>query len=434
MERILAQATKVAEEAEVFQVSSEETQVQFEANRLKQLQTRQQTGVALRIIKQGKTGYATTTGMDNGRELVNNALETAAFGKVAGFQLPGLTAYPSVDIFDDAVNSVSTGEMVGLGEEMIAAVIGHTPEIVCEAVVHRGVINISIINSRGGQADYRKSFFSLDIEGSLIEETDMLFVGDSESSCHPIKDPKTVTNLVLQQLDLAKNRATAPNKLLPVVFTPNGIASAMIMPLMSAFNGKTVLEGASPIGSKQGQLVFDKKLHLHDDATISYRPGSRPCDDEGIASRRTALIEGGIVANFLYDLQTAALAGKESTGNGSRSRGSLPSPAPSAFTIAPGDTTFDDMIKDIKEGLVVDFLMGASQGNILGGDFSGNVLLGYKVENGEIVGRVKDTMVSGNIYQVLKDITAIGSEARWVGSSLQIPHIYCPGISVASKG
>jgi PmbA protein len=141
-----------------------------------------------------------------------------------------------------------------------------------------------------------------------------------------------------------------------------------------------------------------------------------------------------VLFDFLYDLQTAALAGKQSTGNGSRSRGGLPSPSASAFTITPGDTAFDDMIKDIKEGLLVDFLMGASQGNILGGDFSGNVLLGYKIENGEIIGRVKDTMVSGNIYKALKDITAIGSEARWVGSSLFTPPIYLPGIAVSSKG
>ncbi|MCK4863565.1 MAG: TldD/PmbA family protein, partial [Dehalococcoidales bacterium] len=78
--------------------------------------------------------------------------------------------------------------------------------------------------------------------------------------------------------------------------------------------------------------------------------------------------------------------------------------------------------------------MGAEQGNILGGDFSGNVLLGYKVENGKIVGRVKDTMVSGNIYKMLKDIAAIGSEARWISGFLQTPPLYCKGISVSSKG
>jgi len=77
--------------------------------------------------------------------------------------------------------------------------------------------------------------------------------------------------------------------------------------------------------------------------------------------------------------------------------------------------------------------MGATQGNILGGDFSGNVLLGYKVESGKIVGRVKNTMVSGNIYQIFKQITAIGSETKWVGGFLNTPPLYCSSVSVASK-
>ncbi len=202
---------------------------------------------------------------------------------------------------------------------------------------------------------------------------------------------------------------------------------------MTAFNGKIVLEGASPIGNKLGQLVFDEKLRLWDDSTLAYRPSSCPCDDEGIASQRTPLIERGVVTNFIYDLQTAALAHTKSTGNGHRGRGGVPAPSPSAFIIAPGNTTFDEMVSDIREGLVIEQLMGAEQGNVLGGDFSGNVLLGFKVENGKIVGRVKDTMVSGNIYQLLKQVAAIGNEPKWVDGFLQTPHIYCPSLSVASK-
>ena len=433
MEHILTRAKKLAEEAEVFQISSEETQVRFEANRLKQIQTKQQTSMALRLVRQGRIGYATTTEIGDSQELVSNAVETAQFGTTARFQLPGLMDYPQVKVFDNAVESVSIEAMIGLGEEMIAAVTRHTPSIICEAGVSRGVISVSIINSRGGQADYRKSFFDLGIEGTLIEDTDMLFVGESENSCHPLSKPETVTALVLQQLELAKNRASAPSRQLPVVFTPNGVASALILPLMVAFNGKTVLEGASPVGNRLGQPVFDDKLWLWDDPTVLYRPGSRPCDDEGIPSQRTPLVEKGTVASFLYDLQTAALAGTRSTGNGRRG-GGLPAPSPSAFIIAPGNTTFDEMVQDVKEGLVIEQLMGAGQGNILGGDFSGNVLLGYKVENGKIVGRVKDTMVSGNVYQLLKEITAIGREARWVGGFLQTPHLYCPKLSVTSKG
>ncbi len=433
MEDVLAQAKRVAEEAEVFMVSSEETPVQFEANRLKHIQNKQSTSLALRIIKRGRIGYAVTTELGDSQSLVNNAVETAQFGMPAEFGLPSLTTYPQIEVFDSNIESVSIEEMIKLGEELIATVTTHTPGIICEAEVTKGVSSVRIINSRGGQANYRKSIFGLGIYGNLIRDTDMLFVGESESCCHPILQSKTVAKVVLQQLELAKSQAPLPTKLLPVIFTPDGVASALIPPLMVAFNGKTVLEGASPIGNRLGQTVFDKKLWLRDDPTLAYRLNSRPCDDEGMPSQRTPLIEQGTVANFIYDLQTAALAHTQSTGNGSRNRGGLPTPSPSAFIIAPGNTPFDEMVKDIKEGLVIEQLMGAEQGNILGGDFSGNVLLGYKVESGKIVGRVKDTMVSGNVYQLLKQIVAIGSDAKWVGGFLNTPPLYFPSVSVASK-
>jgi PmbA protein len=433
MEPILERARQAAAEAEVFQVSSEEIRVSFEANRLKHLQTSQSTNVALRIIKDGRIGYATTTGTGDAAGLVADALETAVFGAEARFRMPARVDYPPVAIFDAAVAAVSAKEMVDLGKDMVAAVTGHTPGIMCDAAVTRGLISMRLINSRGGEASYRKSFFSLDIEGNLISEADMLFVGESESSCRPLSDTKKVTDVVLRQLDLAKDRAKAPTKTLPVVFTPDGF-TALLMPLMSAFNGKTVLEGASPLGDKVGRTVFDGNFSLHDDPLVAYRPGSRPCDDEGVPSQRTPLIDSGVVAGFLYDLQTAALAGKQSTGSGSRGRSGQPAPAPGAFIVTPGTTTFDEMVADIREGLVIEQLMGAEQGNILGGDFSGNVLLGYKIENGRMVGRVKDTMVSGNVYQLLKDIAAIGSESKWVGGFLQTPPIYCHSLSVSSKG
>ncbi|HUV56205.1 MAG TPA: TldD/PmbA family protein [Dehalococcoidales bacterium] len=433
MEDILARAKKIAEEAEVFMVASEETSVQFETNRLKHIHSIQRSSVALRVIQHGKIGYATTTEPDNRQELVNMAVETARFGMPARFEFPSLTTYPSIEVFDANVGAVPIETMINLGEELIATIKSHTPDIICEAGVARADASVRIINSRGGEANYRESIFSLGVEGSLIRDTDMLFVGDSETSCQPLTESKKVAEIVLQQLEFAQNQASVPGKLLPVVFTPRGVASALITPLMIAFNGKTVLEGASPIGNRLGEPVFDPKLWLWDDPTIAYRPASRPCDDEGTPSQRTSLIEGGKVAHFLYDLQTAALAHTQSTGNGDRN-GGLPSPSATAFVIAPGTTTFDEMVSDIKEGLVIEQLMGAEQGNILSGDFSGNVLLGYKVEGGKIVGRVKDTMVTGNVYQLLKEITAIGSDDQWVGSSIKTPSLYCPRLSVASRG
>jgi len=433
MENILAQAKKVAEEAEVYSVSLEETSVQFEANRLKHIQSKQSISMALRIVRQGRIGYATTKGPGDISNLVSMAVETAEFGMAAKFEFPPLTSYPKVEVFDPNVDSVSVEKMIELGGELITTVRGHTPDIICEAGVTKALILVNLMNSRGGQADYRLSVVSLGIEGSLIRDTDMLFVGDSQSSCHPLADTRMVTEAVLQQLEMGKNRASVPGRSLPVIFTPRGVVSALLSPLMAAFNGKVVLQGASPIGNRLGEPVFDEKLWLWDDPTIAYRPESRPCDDEGIPSQRTPLISEGKVTSFLYDLQTAALAHSRSTGNGSRNHGGLPAPSPSAFVIAPGSTDFYEMVGDMKEGLVVEHLMGAEQGNILGGDFSGNVLLGYKVDNGQIVGRVNDTMVSGNVYQVLKQITAVGSDDRWVGSSVKTPSLYCPRLAVASK-
>jgi predicted Zn-dependent protease len=83
---------------------------------------------------------------------------------------------------------------------------------------------------------------------------------------------------VLRQLELARELATAPSRNLPVVFTPDGMVSAFVPALMAAFNGKTVLEGASPIGKRLGEKVFDAKLCLYD--PMMFAPHSRPCDDE----------------------------------------------------------------------------------------------------------------------------------------------------------
>ena len=96
MEEILVKAKKVAEEAEVFMVSSEDTSVHFETNRLKHVQSKQSVTVSLRVIKKGRIGYATSTTLDNAQELVDMAVETAQFGQKAEFEFPPLTEYKGI--------------------------------------------------------------------------------------------------------------------------------------------------------------------------------------------------------------------------------------------------------------------------------------------------------------------------------------------------
>jgi PmbA protein len=188
------------------------------------------------------------------------------------------------------------------------------------------------------------------------------------------------------------------------------------------------------MAGKIGEQLFDGKLTVMDDGTLDGRPGSAPYDDEGIPRRCNTLIDHGVLKGFLYDLKTAAQAGAESTGNGTRELFSPPDISPSNLVVAAGGSSLDDMIADIDEGLLVEDLLGLGQGNIQSGAFSNPVALAFKIEKGEIVGRVKDVSIAGNIYELLKDVAAISKEQRWVMNSLYAPYMLLPEMNVVSKG
>jgi PmbA protein len=231
---------------------------------------------------------------------------------------------------------------------------------------------------------------------------------------------------------------------LPVVFTPSGLG-AILLPFEQALSGKAVLQGVSPLGARMGERVVDAAFSLIDDPLVAGRPASRPVDDEGVVSHRLALIERGVVRAFIYDLETAARAGVATTGHGRRSifgkphadysnllvsppnRGPEPrGPGRQAGTLGGGLTTA------ITDGLVVDDLIGVGQGNVMGGAFSHPVALAYRVQHGEITGRVKDAAVAGNVYELLKTIGGWGNDGRWTGSRWAAS-LLLEGVSVASR-
>lgn len=431
IEAILGKAKKLCEQAEIYNISSQNTEVTFEFNNLKSIQTRYNQYISLRLVKNNRIGMSVTNKLDDLDTLLNMALDTSKFGAKAEFILPGKTDYPSVSVFDMETSSIPIEKMVSVGSELISKILSCNKDVICSAETYKSSSNIEIINTNGGHINYAKSYYSMGIEGLVTHGTDMLFVGESDSSCNLVTG-SNIAATTIQQLEYGKNIASPLNGNYPVIFTTHGVTNALILPIIVAFNGKTVLQGASPLGMKKGQQLFDKRFNVFDDATINYIPGSRLCDDEGIPSRRVTMIKDGIVENFLYDLQTAGMAKTESTGSAARSGGSLPSPSTSNLIINEGDTSLSDMIADIKKGLMIEHLIGAGQGNILGGEFGGNVLLGYRIENGKIVGRVKDTIISGNIYDILKEVVAIGSESKWVGT-LKTPPIYCHKLAVSTK-
>ena len=435
MEQLLTLALRDAQQAEVYEAVSESTMVHFEANRLKQVESRQSSSVALRLVRNGKIGFASAGGAIEPAELVRMAVEASAFGAPAHLEFPGAQAFPAVTVYDERVAALQPATLVDLGSDVVERVTARDRDLQCEGMVSASAGTVRILNSSGLDSSHRKTSLRLFMEGVRVNGTDMLFVGDSISSTGLFIKADVVVETMLRQLEWASRSAVIETGTYPVLFTPHGVGAALLMPLAVAFNGKNVVDKTSRLAGRLGEHLFDAAISLQDDATVLGRTTSAPCDAEGTHSRVIPLISKGVVSGFLYDLQTAAGASSESTGSGHRADArSQVRPGMSAFVFTPGGATFAEMLSSMEDGLLVEELIGAGQGNLLAGDFGGNLLLGYKVENGEIVGRVKDTMIAGNVMDALARGVTVGSDARWVGGGLQTPSILCEGVAVSSGG
>ena len=432
-EELLDRASRAADQAEVFRVSSRSTPVSFEANRLKSIETRDSSAVGIRILKGGRVGVSAATGPTAPQGLLTRALECLPYGPLAAMDLPGPQQYPNVPVYDEATAALPVEAMVELGRELVDRMQQKWTDVQWDCRVSRMIATHRLVNSRGCSAEYASSSFSVSIEGTLVQGTDMLFVHDAQRRCGPITDTSSLAQTLDQRLEWARELVPAPSGDVPVIFTPQGVAGVLLGPLLAGFSGRAILQGASPLVKKLGEELVDPCVTIWDDPTLPHVPGSRMCDDEGVASRRLPLIERGVARNFLYDLQTAGQAGARSTGSASRPPGSLPVPAPSVIVVEAGKTPFEEMLAAQDDALIVESLLGAGQGNVLGGDFSANVLLGYRVTKGRVVGRVKNTVITGNAYRALKNVLALGSESQWVGGSLQTPAICSGGVSVSSN-
>jgi PmbA protein len=433
LEEILAQALKQADQAEVYQVTSKSTPISFEANRLKSVDARDSTGIALRIIKDGRIGFSSTSDMSDMDGLVARAVEMLPFGAKASMEFSAESEYAAVPTFDQATADMKAEALVETGTKLIDQLHADWPDIVWSAGVSKSVSSTKLLNSRGCHAEETTSAIGIGMEGTLVKDTDMLFVWEGQSSCRPTLDTVAIIASIERKLHWAEQVAAAPTGQIPVIFTPGAVADLLLEPLLEGFNGRNIVQGSSPLIEKLGSLMVDPRITIWDDPTIPYTPGSGAFDGEGVSTNKLPLIQQGVIANFIYDLQTAGQAGAVSTGSAHRGLGSQPGPDTSVIVIAPGDTTFADMIAGYPKALVVESFLGAGQGNTLGGDFSANVLLGYAVENGVVVGRVKDTMIAGNVYNILKNLDALGSEMEWVEGSLRTPAISCTGVSISSK-
>jgi len=423
-----------AEQAELMEIREETTLVEYEANQLKNCSVAETSGRALRVIASGRQGFAYAAGSADDDALSRNALESAAFGDEAGYSFASPSKAREVRSFDGEVAGMETARFVSIGRELVELALAAEPEARCSAGVSRSVVETRIRATSGLDVAYRASPFWIWLEIERIEGDDILMVFDQLGASAWEEDYLAFARGLAAKLALAREITSIEPRRMPVLFAPAG-ALALAFPVMEGLKGKEVLKGTSPLAGKVGQGLFDPKVTIVDDGTLDGELASAPYDAEGVPRRRNVLFDRGVLRNFIYDLRTAARAGTESTGNAARELASRPpEPGFSNFSIEACDTALADMIASIDEGIVVEDLLGLGQGNIISGAFSNPLGLAFKVEKGEIVGRVKGLSIAGNVYELLKDVAAVSRETRRVYGSYRMPWILLDGVSVAGKG
>jgi len=432
-EQVLELAAGRFDAAEVYEESGESVSVDFEDNRLKEVATRQQRGVGLRVIHGGRIGFASTTDLRDPSRLVEMAAASAQFGDEARFEFPGRPAdLAAPDLHDDRVPRVTARQMVDMGNEGLQLSLDADDGYLYSCGVTRSAHGQRILNTAGLDFSYGSTAMSAHVGVQEVRDDGLLQVYEYKGWGQPFDSVADLARTVLNKVKDASTVAPARVEAMPMVFVPKSLGN-LFMPLEIALNGKHVHKGSSVLRGRIGEQVLDERITITDDPTVPFAPGSCPMDDEGTPARPRVLFDGGVLRTYLADLQTAALLGMEPTGNGFRSYAARPSPGSTNTVLAAGDASFDDMLAGMERGLVIDQTLGSGQSNILAGEFSVNVSLGFLVEGGRIVGRVKDCMVAGNVYEVLKRVEAIGSERQWLGSSLTAP-VMVGGLKLAAQG
>ena len=428
--------------AELYESRSQETPVRFRAGALESVKSVETIGRALRVIHEGRVGFSTTTDLVDDKTLVQNALQSAQFGGPAPFDFPGRQPGPSVKCFDPEVEKMETASMIFLGEEVVAKLKGHDPELQVDLSMSKAVEEIALLNTSGLAVEDRRTYYSLGIEVTRTRGDDIQILWDSASShaAREIDAPAMVERLV-ERLRWAERTARVETKAMPVVFTRLATL-CLLMPLGQGLNGRFVYEGASPLREKLDQQVLDPRFTLVDDGRLDYASLSASYDDEGTPTARKPLIEDGVVRQFLYDLKTAAQAGALPTGNGFKAQGVgersyhlPPTIAPTTRLVLPGDQSLEEMLRGMDEAILVQDVIGLGQGNVLAGEFSNNVSMGFLVRKGEVVGRVKNTMIAGNVYELMKDqLIGLSERAEWYFGLMSTPAIAIDGVGIVSQG
>ncbi|MCP4583083.1 MAG: TldD/PmbA family protein [candidate division Zixibacteria bacterium] len=436
MEKLLELAKKVSDKAEVYSTEYTYSPVSFENAKLHEINSTFQSGLSLRIIKDGKLGFAYTCNLINREEFLQNALDSLKGGVEAGYDFPLTENIRPLDTYDPSLENLTGTQMVAECDR-VSDILKVKTDAELSLTSFKHIEKIRIMNSEGTDISERSSFYGL--FGQAIFPGSGSGIYRYYQSKNFGETPDSYLNEIIDGYNIAAKPVEPSGGKMKVIFMPNSMIT-LNWRILSGLNSKSVYEKTSPIADKLNQKIFDEKITIYSDPTNTEYPGARAFDDEGVPGAPLALVESGELKSFFYDLNFACKLNAVSTGHGYKTTqwgGDAitlkPTPALPHMRIKTGDKSFAELVKSIDRGVIIEGALGAHSGNIPNGDYSIGVSPGLYVENGEIIGRVKEAMISGNIYDTLKNVVDIGDTLYPTFSGAWVPPILFDNVSVATK-
>jgi PmbA protein len=403
----------------------ESVSVEYESGRLKTSTGDDSCTYTLELIAGGRRGTVSANDLDRLDEMVDRALALARAGSTAhidGFPPPA--AVTAVPRHAEATAALSTDVLAEACGTMVAALQDYDETLKIDAVGRRSERESLLVTSGGVCHEELTSAWSLSNMAQRTRGTDMVFAAWGRGWTDPAEfyDPQAIVAHTLEDLRRAEEVVEAPRGAATVVLPPE-IVGLFLRAVFLGTNGRTVARGSSPLENRLGEKVLHEAFTLRDDPHRSGSPQAAEMDPDGVPTRPLTIIENGVLQSYLYDLDSAGLAGAEPTGHAGCS--------PYDPLLEPGRRTSREMIADLDDALFVRGMLGFGQSNIQNGDFSTNLALGFRVRDGGIAGRVKNTMIAGNVYDLFSGRVEL---SRDVDPRYRLPWIVAEGLTVSAAG
>ncbi len=433
-----------ADETEVYGESVRTITVMIEKSDLQISRAQQETTIGVRALVGKRMGFSSTNDLsaldETSRDAVILAKASPADEKNI---LPLVADIRYVDgIYDPKAEGFTIEQAIGYAIQILDLAPGSDRRL----ILGDGMFSVEIgeralVNSHGDTSHGDAS------HGSVLHETGSLFSyfalatardGDKVSNMdYQFDASHTVAGIDIEPItrracenalgSLGAEKGESFNG--TVLLSPNAVQGILAGLILFQANAKNVLRGMSRWGTKIGEPIAAPIFSVIDDGLLPAGLATASFDREGVAHRRFDLIQEGSLTALMHNSYSANAMGKESTGHASGSARSIPGIGPPNFELLAGEATKDELIGDIKQGLLVTRFSGRA--DPISGDFSGVAKGAYLIKNGKLDRPVSGTLVAGNAFQALRDLSGVSQERERV-FNFTLPYMRLEGISVTA--